>query len=182
MAKVEKVINVSEIIRRRKYNASIRHGYLSLLIRTILLAIMIWFALSQVLLLTQAQGMNMFPSIKDGDLIIAYRLQKNYIKDDVVVYQTDAAREIGRIVACENDIVTIDDTGILMVNGTPQTGEILFPTYANENITYPYQVPENSVFILGDYRTESQDSRNSGAVNMDKLIGKVITLIRRRGL
>ena len=45
-------------------------------------------------------------------------------------------------------MITMDDTGTLLVNGTAQTGEIAFPTYAKEGITYPYTVPEGSVFIL----------------------------------
>lgn len=36
----------------------------------------------------------------------------------------------------------MDDTGTLLVNGTAQTGEIAFPTYAKEGITYPYTVPK----------------------------------------
>lgn len=82
------------------------------------------------------------------------------------------------------DVVTIDDTGSLTVNGTTQTGEILYPTYPDEDgsLTYPYTVPENCVFVLGDYRTRATDSRLLGAVSLDQVEGKVITILRRRGL
>ena len=92
--------------------------------------------------------------------------------------------KFGRIVARATDVVTIDGTGSLTVNGTTQTGEILYPTYPDEDgsLTYPYTVPENCVFVLGDYRTRATDSRLLGAVSLDQVEGKVITILRRRGL
>jgi signal peptidase I len=49
-------------------------------------------------------------------------------------------------------------------------------------VTYPYTVGEDSYFILCDYRTAGVDSRSYGAVQQDELDGKVITLLRRRGV
>ena len=86
-------------------------------------------------------------------------------KKDVVVYEAGGKTHVGRILGCETDVITMDDTGTLLVNGTAQTGEIAFPTYAKEGITYPYTVPEGSVFILGDYRTHAKDSREFGPIS-----------------
>lgn len=124
----------------------------------------------------------MFPAMKDGDLIIGFRLQQTYMKDDVVVYTVNGEPHVGRIAARAADVVTLDDSGTLLVNGTAQGGEIIYPTYAKENFEYPYTVPENQVFILGDYRTQTADSRDFGAVSMENVKGKVITILRRRGL
>ena len=52
----------------------------------------------------------------------------------------------------------------------------------DSSLSYPYQVPENSVFVLGDYRTRSTDSRLYEAISLDQVEGKVITILRRRGL
>lgn len=124
----------------------------------------------------------MFPAMKDGDLIIGFRLQQTYMKDDVVVYTVNGETHVGRIAARAADVVTLDDSGTLLVNGTAQGGEIIYPTYAKENFEYPYTVPENQIFILGDYRTQTADSRDFGAVSMENVKGKVITILRRRGL
>ena len=78
--------------------------------------------------------------------------------------------------------MTLDDSGTLLVNGTVQSGEILYPTYAEGELEYPYAVPEGYVFVLGDYRTQTTDSRTLGAVPMGDVKGKVITILRRRGL
>ena len=124
----------------------------------------------------------MYPAVKDGDLLIGYRLQTEYAKDDVVIYEADGEQRVGRILGRGTDVIVMDDSGTLMVNGTIQDGEILFPTYAKEGISYPYIVPENCVFILGDYRTQSEDSRDFGCIPMEDVKAKVITILRRREL
>lgn len=174
----------AEVIARRRDAIALRRGYWSLLWRIIVIAAVCWLMFTQVFLLTQAQGNGMFPAVKDGDLAIVFRLQQEYAKNDVIVYRTETGLKFGRIVARATDNVTIDDSGSLTVNGTTQTGEILYPTYPEEDssLAYPYQVPENSVFVLGDYRTRSTDSRLYGAISLDQVEGKVITILRRRGL
>ena len=148
MSKALKDTNISSVIKRRKYNLAVKEGYISLLMRIIILAIAGYIIFTQVFLIMQNHGLGMFPAVKDGDLVLAYRLQKDYIKDDVVVYRNGDVLCVGRIVARENDVVAIDDSGTLTVSGTPQSGEIMYPTYAKEGIEYPYRITEKCVFIL----------------------------------
>lgn len=124
----------------------------------------------------------MFPAVKDGDLIVAFKLQVDYQKSDVVIYKEQGKTRIGRFIAQEKDVVIMDDTGTLLINGVVQGGEIVYPTYAKEGVAFPYQVPENEIFLLGDHRTQSTDSRDFGTISMDEVEGKVITILRRRGL
>lgn len=126
--------------------------------------------------------MDMYPAMKDGDLTVVFRLQQDYLKDDIVAYQSDDGIKFGRIAARGDDVITIDNAGGWLVNGTEQSGEILYPTYTQGSLEYPYRVPTDSLFLMGDYRTESIDSRTYGAIPMDKVIGKVITILRRRSL
>ena len=132
----------AEVIARRRDAIALRRGYWSLLWRIIVIAAVCWLMFTQVFLLTQAQGNGMFPAVKDGDLVIAFRLQGAYAKDDVVVYTVDGQRRVGRVVARETDVITLDDSGTLLVNGTVQSGEILYPSYAKEGITYPGRLPD----------------------------------------
>ena len=170
------------IITARRNRALDRQGYLSLLCRVLLLALAAWVLFSQVFLITQVRGNDMFPAVKDGDLVIGFRLQREYAKNDVVVYRDGGRTRIGRVAARADDVVTLDDSGTLLVNGTAQSGEILYPSYAKAGITYPYRVPEGHVFLLGDYRTQAEDSRDLGPIPLEEVQGKVITLLRRRGL
>ena len=109
-------------------------------------------------------------------------MQQEYAKNDVIAYRTPDGLRFGRIAAREGDVVNMDDSGTWQVNGTTQSGEILYPTYAVEGIEYPYRVPEGCVFVLGDYRTRATDSRIYGPISIEDVAGKVITIMRRRGL
>lgn len=182
MKKSEKELPLSQVIRKRRVDLEVRQGYVSLFFRIILLTAAGYMLFTYVFLLTQAKGNGMFPAVKDGDLIIGFRMQQEYAKNDVIVYEMDGSFQIGRIVARETDVVTLDESGTLYVNGTAQSGEILYPTYRKDGLEYPYRVPEDAVFVLGDYRTQTQDSRDFGAIQMKAVEGKVITILRRRGL
>ncbi|MCF0115798.1 MAG: signal peptidase I [Erysipelotrichaceae bacterium] len=181
MAK-KKVETISEIINRRRYQALDRMGYISLLLRIVVLVLAAWVLMTKIFLVGQVSGNAMFPSIKDGDVIIGYRLQSDYVKNDCVVFTIDGKTHVGRVVARQYDVVTLDDSGKLYVNGAVQEGEIIYPTYAKENVSYPCTLLEGELFVLGDYRTQAEDSRDFGPVLMSEVEGKIITILRRRGL
>lgn len=171
-----------QTVRRRRRELLFRRDRIALLLRTGMLALGLWVAFSQVFLLHRNQGLGMFPAVKDGDLVLAYRLQQEYRKGDLVVYRREDRLHMGRVVACGGDVIRMDDEGGLSVNGSSQSGEILYPTFPREGSTYPQRIPEGRVFLLGDYRTQARDSRDWGPVPLEDIQGKVITLVRRRGL
>lgn len=176
-------LTTAELIVARRNRVLDARAYKELLFRVVLFAAAVWVLFTQVFLITQITGNEMFPAVKDGDLVFAYRLQDVYAKDDVVLFRQAGRLRIGRIAARETDVVSIDEEGTLRVNGTVQTGEIVYPTYPREDgVEYPYAVPDGHVFILADYRTQATDSRDYGSVPMDDVRGKVITILRRRGL
>ena len=160
--RAEKDQTCSQTIRKRRYSTEIKEGYIRLFWRIVLIVAVGWLLFTQVFLIGQAPDNEMFPAVD--------------------VYEAGGKTHVGRILGCETDVVTMDDTGTLLVNGTAQTGEIAFPTYAKEGITYPYTVPEGSVFILGDYRTQAKDSREFGPISTEDVKAKVITILRRREL
>lgn len=67
-------------VRRRRLDAENRQDFISLLGRIVVILLCAWVLFTQVFLLTQAKGSSMFPAVKDGDLLICYRLQKTYAK------------------------------------------------------------------------------------------------------
>lgn len=182
MAKNKTLPTAAEVICRRRTEVLITRGYLSLALRCAVLALVLLVLLAKVFLIAQVSGNEMFPAVKDGDLVFAYRLQSDLSKNDVVVYTAAGKRWVGRVLGREGDVITLDDSGSLLVNGTAQSGGILYPTYAKEKFTYPYIVPEDSYFLLGDYRTQTEDSRDFGAIPGADIEGKVITILRRRGI
>ena len=172
----------SLVAQERRMGVLTRRGYISLLLRVCVIVLAVYVIFSHVFLITRCRGQEMFPAIEDGDLVLAYRLQQDYQKGDVVVYTADGKTHLGRIVAKKTDTVMMDNSGSLSVNGTTQGGEIMFPTYAKEGVTYPCTVSGDAVFVLGDYRTQATDSRDYGPVSLENVQGKVITIVRRRGV
>lgn len=174
--------SIEDVIARRRTRLKQRDEALLLLRRIILLGAAGWFLFTQAFMFAGTQGMEMFPSLKDGDLAVIFRLQQGYAAKDVIVYEAEGTLHTGRIIACANDVVSMDDSGILQVNGTVQGGDIQYRTYARKEGGDSVRVPEGCVYVLGDYRPQSRDSRDFGAVPLENVKGKVITVLRRRGI
>lgn len=129
------------------------------------------------------EGEDMYPRIRDGDVLFYYRLQQEYHIGDVATFTCDGRRYTGRIVARGGDTVDITEEGQLLVNGSVQDEEIFYPTETvNSGIEFPCEIPGGSVFLLCDFRTNGIDSRSYGPVDRDELDGKVVTILRRRGI
>ena len=137
--------------------------------------------LGVVLLVTQAEGQDMFPAVRMG------------ICSSLPAPAPVGAGRPGAVPAGGGAAAgprgrrgrRCGDAGggrYAAVNGTLHAGEVLYPTYPAGGVTYPYTVPEGCLFILNDYRTRGRDSRHFGAVPQQDAAGKVITLLRRRGL
>jgi signal peptidase I len=131
----------------------------------------------------QVSGEAMYPRLRDGDLAFYFRLEGDYQIGDVVTFRKNGVTCWGRIVARGGDVVDLSEAGQLLVNGNIQQEEIFYATEPQDgNMTYPYTVKEDSYFILCDFRTTGIDSRTYGAISKNNLDGKVITILRRRGI
>lgn len=178
----QSMTSAAEVIRKRRKALYTKKAYISLLMRIIFLSLVVFILFTQVFHITRANGNDMFPAIKDGDLVLAYRLHGEYVKNDIAVYEVNNKTRMGRVVARETDVVTLDGSGTLFVNETVQEGEIMYPTLPKDGLTYPLEIGKSKVFILGDHRMESEDSRDLGPIELRNVKGKVITILRRRGL
>lgn len=158
----------------------LKRGYLSLLCKLAVTAAVLLLFFSFVCLLWRVQGQEMFPAVRDGDLLLASRLDKQYSRGDVVIYEAEGQRRVGRIVARESDRLEITKDGNLTVNGAMQSEAVFYPTQAEQE-DFSVQVPEGCVYILGDHRDACRDSRDFGPVPAEHVKGKVIGLLRIRG-
>lgn len=122
-----------------------------------------------------------FPMIRDGDLCITYRLAK-LKQGDAIVYRSGKTMRFGRVIALGGDSVEILNDHIT-VNGYGIYEQTVFSTLPDgSKIDYPYTVPENCVFVLNDDRRIATDSRAEGGILRDEVQGKIVFLIRRRGI
>lgn len=142
--------------------------------------------------LVGVSGSSMYPTFVDRDYLV---LQSNFLysgakRGDIVVLSVECFADDGpivkRVIATGGQTVDIDfETGDVFVDGVLQDEPYIFePTYRSnaeigESLDYPVVVPEGSVFVMGDNRNHSADSRYApcGCVPEDQILGKALLLI-----
>ena len=126
---------------------------------------------------------DMAPMVKTGDLLLFYRLDRDYTIGDLLVLDFQGERQVRRVVAGAGDVVDIVDGGLIVNGAMQQEPQIKEETWQYENgAVFPLTVGANQVFVLGDARENATDSRVYGPVDTSDTFGTVITVIRRRNL
>lgn len=152
-----------------------------LLIKIAVLVIIVVIVLTWILGLHRMTGNNMFPFVKDGDLCIVYQLD-DYTTGDVVLYRNDEGKmKLGRIVAVGGQSVDFPKDGGYTVDGYQPSEEITYQTFGADGVKYPIDVDDDEAFIMNDFRSDTDDSRQFGGVKKSDIDGKLLFLIRRRG-
>ena len=124
----------------------------------------------------QIYGASMTPALENGQIVLSVKDPSPEAGDIVAFYYNNKVL-VKRVIATEGDWVTIEKNGDVIVNG-----QILEEPYLEEkaygdvSIDLPYQVQEDTLFVLGDHRSVSVDSRNQavGCVAQDQVVGKIV--------
>ena len=182
--KIEK--RTTEITRKDGTKPSLTEDILNLVLKIFIIIALFWSLFVFVFGLHQVEETGMSPSIKPEDIIMYYRLDKNYDLLDPVVLKVKDTVQVRRVVAKAGDTVDITAKG-LVVNGSLQTG--LEKDFVNgdtlpykQGITFPITIKKGEVFLLGDNRQQAQDSRIYGPVKIKDTMGKLMWDLRRRNL
>ena len=147
------------------------------------LAVVILFTF--VIRLIGVDGHSMVPTLQDGDrlLVLNSLLYDDYQYGDIVVLRKDTFLDepiVKRVIATAGQTVDIDfDTGSVYVDGQLLKEDYINElTYLEEGTEFPLTVPEGSIFVMGDNRNHSSDSRDSrlGMVDTRYVIGKAVFL------
>lgn len=152
-----------------------------LFIKIAVTILVVWLLCTYVISIHVNHSNASYPMIKDGDLCISYRLGE--LKDgDEVSYRHDGKICFGRIAAQSGDTVEIKN-GYVSVDGYGVLEDVVYETgEEGSQIEYPYTVPDNCVFVLNDFRSDVNDSRVFGAIALSDVEGKVVFVMRRRGI
>ncbi|MBQ3408640.1 MAG: signal peptidase I [Clostridia bacterium] len=155
-----------------------------LIIKFLFIVLLFYITFFYLFGLTRMKNLAMKPSIEPGSLVLYYRLDKDYHVGDVVTFQKDGKRYVLRIVATQNQTVSLNMDGEFITSDGNEQHQTYFENIIPEgsNITYPYKVGNNQVFVVGDYRVETEDSRIFGAIDMDIIDGKVISLLQTKDI
>ena len=129
----------------------------------------------------QVDGESMVPTLQNGDKLIVWGAGYAPQRGDVVIvdsYTSYGRPLVKRVIAKGGDTVSIDyATGTVAVNGEVlQEDYIAAPTYLGYDVQFPFTVPEGTLFVMGDNRNESLDSRSSyvGCIDERDILGKVL--------
>ena len=124
----------------------------------------------------QIAGTSMEPSLRDGDIVLLVKTDRLETGDLCAFYYSNKIL-IKRIIGTPGDYLWINPDGTVYLNN-----EKMIEPYVSEmalgecDVEFPYQVPENSYFMMGDHRETSIDSRSSviGCIAEDQIIGKIL--------
>jgi signal peptidase I len=122
---------------------------------------------------------SMAPMLRPGDQALVSKLAGAPHRGDLVAFHAPRTGEImlKRVVAVGGDRVGIED-GVLVVNGRRQREAYVADPDAIDSVYFgPVRVPHGSVFVLGDNRANSDDSREFGAVPADRIIGRAMARV-----
>lgn len=134
---------------------------------------------TMVLPVLQITGTSMEPSLNDGDIVLLIKTDRLETGDLCAFYYSNKIL-IKRVIATPGDYIWIENDGTVFLNGQALDEPYITEKALGEcDIEFPYQVPENSYFLMGDRRETSIDSRSSviGAVHKDQILGKILCKI-----
>lgn len=157
---------------RKRYRSVLRNTIYTL-ITVAAAAVLIATLLLPVLQIT---GTSMAPNLLEGDIVVSMNGSR-YKPGDVIAFYFDNKVLVKRVIATAGQWVDIDEDGTVYLDG-----EVLEEPYLQEkalgqcNIELPYQVPESRIFVMGDHRSVSLDSRNTavGCVSDEQIVGRLI--------
>ncbi|MBO6159151.1 MAG: signal peptidase I [Firmicutes bacterium] len=124
----------------------------------------------------QIVGSSMNPTMKDGDTVLALNIS-HYSRGDIIAFYYNNNILVKRVIAVGGDEVLVDEDGNVFVNDQPIEEAYLEEKALGEcNIDMPYRVPEGLLFVMGDNRATSIDSRHTaiGCINSETVIGRIL--------
>ena len=168
-------------LKRRKEKANKAKFVRTITFSSIVIIAFAIIASTRIFNVLQVSGNSMEPSLYSGDLLISTKIF-GYEKGDIIAFYYNNSILIKRIIATEGDIVYMDDEGNVYVNSKKLDEDYIQElAYGNCDITFPYKVPDKEVFVLGDNRQISVDSRSKsiGTVSDEKILGKITMNIKQ---
>ena len=157
---------------RRNFLRTLRNTAFTLVV-VAALAILVAVLLMPIL---RIYGSSMSGTVDNGDLVASIKTS-NMKTGDVIAFYYNNNILVKRVIAVSGDWVDIDEEGNVYVNQTLLNEPYLSSkAFGETNIELPYQVPEERIFVMGDNREVSIDSRNTavGCVSDEQVVGKIV--------
>ena len=156
-----------------------RHAFLTFLLSFTITVMGGTLILLLFLPVLEVSGSSMEPTLQDGDILVLYRPGTIQTGELCGMY-AQGRLILKRVIGLPGDVVNIDDKGNVYLNGAQlQEPYVSEKAVGTCDLTFPFTVPEDSLFVLGDHRETSIDSRSNliGCVQMNQVMGQVVARI-----
>ena len=157
--------------RQKAYNKALRG---TVYVLTIVAAVAVLIA-TLVLPVLQIEGTSMEPTLYNGDIVLLMKTNR-FDRGDLCGFTWNNKLLIKRVIGVPGDWIEIDTDGTVYLNGEKLDEPYVEQKALGEcDLEFPYQVPQEQYFVIGDMRESSIDSRNTviGCIPKEQIVGKV---------
>ncbi len=168
--------DIEKELKRERYKKKYRTSLKSTFFTLVAVAAIAVLVATLWLPVLQIYGGSMTPSLEDGEIVVSTKSRELQSGDIIAFYYNNKVL-VKRVIATSGKWIDIKDDGTVFVNGSvldePYIAE---KSLGNCDLEFPYQVPENKIFVMGDHRSVSLDSRNSviGCISEEEIVGKIV--------
>lgn len=157
---------------RQRYNSVVR-STIYILLTVAAAAVLVATLLLPVL---RIYGSSMAPSLYEGDIVVSLKTT-DFGRGDIISFYYNNKILVKRVIAFEGEWVNIDEEGNVYVDGRQLDEPYIDEKALGEcDIKLPYQVPDGRLFVMGDHRATSADSRSTtvGCVMEEQIVGRIV--------
>lgn len=163
---------LKRVTYRSRYRSILRSTVYSLIVvaAVAVLVATIWLPVLQI------YGASMYPTLDEGDIVVSVK-GSEFAPGDLIAFYIGNKILVKRCIALPGQWVDMDEEGNVYINGEAlQEPYLAEKSLGDANIEFPYQVPENRYFCMGDHRATSVDSRHTeiGCVSEEQIVGKIV--------
>ena len=164
----------------KNYN-KVGRTWVRLAVKAVAIILVLWISFGIFVGFRRISDISMNGRINDGDFVLFNRINGEYSAGDVVLYSHNDQEYLSEIIATEDDLVTINEEGFILVNGEVTSKTSVYDSTLGEVNPFGsgFRVPTGSYFMLNSNYEDTDDSRSFGAISRSEIKGNIIALILR---